>query len=323
MKTSSWRLLALLPAGALAVTTLAACGSDSGSADDGTISIVASTNVYGSIAEAIGGDDVEVTSIIDSASQDPHEYEATTSDLATLSGADIVIENGGGYDSFVDTMLDSVDTDPTVLTAVDISGLLDEDSDHSDEEHADEESEDGHDHVEGFNEHVWYDFHTVEAVAEEINEHLAEVDPDNAATYQANYEDFAAQVEDLESQVSDLASSTEGRGVAITEPVPLYLLTEAGLTNETPDEFSEAVEEGTDVPPRVLAETLALFDGDSDIAVLAYNTQAADDTTEQVQQAAEAAGVPVVDFSETLPDGVDDYVTWMQDNVDDLTAALG
>ncbi|WP_354003027.1 metal ABC transporter solute-binding protein, Zn/Mn family [Microbacterium elymi] len=47
---------------------------------DGRIAVVASTNVYGSIAEAVGGDRVDVTSIIDSFALDPHEYEASARD---------------------------------------------------------------------------------------------------------------------------------------------------------------------------------------------------------------------------------------------------
>ena len=99
------------------------------------------------------------------------------------------------------------------------------------------------------------------------------------------------------------------------------ILEEVGLVNETPEEFSEAVEEGTDVAPRVLQETLDLVGG-GNLALLAYNEQTADSTTEEVRTAAEEAGVPVVDFTETLPDG-ETYVTWQQSNLDAIAAALG
>ena len=102
----------------------------------------------------------------------------------------------------------------------------------------------------------------------------------------------------------------------------MYLLDAVGLVNHTPDAFSEAVEEGADVPPRVLKETLGLFGGPEDIAVLAYNAQTADATTEQIRAAAEAADVPVVEFTETLPQGKS-YVAWQHDNLDRLATALG
>src|SRR6478609_11298297 len=87
---------------------LTACGTGGGApsasrgADDspGTINVVASTNVYGDIARAIGGDKVSVTAIITKTSQDPHSYEATAQDRLAISKAELVIENGGGYDGF-------------------------------------------------------------------------------------------------------------------------------------------------------------------------------------------------------------------------------
>ncbi len=112
----------------------------------------------------------------------------------------------------------------------------------------------------------------------------------------------------------------EGTGVAITEPVPAYLLAELGLDNLTPEAFSEAIEEGADVPPLALDETLALF-ADGRVALLAYNAQTASPETERVREAAEAAGIPVVDFTETLPDGAD-YLSWMTDNVEAVAGAL-
>ena len=165
--------------GGLAVAALALTGCASAPAADdasGTLSIVASTNVYGSIAEAVGGDLVDVTSLITSAAQDPHSFEASAQDQLALSKADLVIENGGGYDPFIDTLLSAGSNDAPVVNASEASGLLEGDEhEHDDastgsasEAGHDHGEEDGHDHIEGFNEHVWYSFHGVEHVAEEI-----------------------------------------------------------------------------------------------------------------------------------------------------------
>lgn len=317
------RALPTLAALAIGLSALAGCSDDPDAGSDGELNIVASTNVYGDIAAAVAGDLATVTSVITSAAQDPHEYEASAQDRLAIEDADIVIENGGGYDSFVDTLLESTENDPVVISAVDTSGLAPEDDEHVDEEdHAEEDhaEEDGHHHIEGFNEHVWYDLHAVEKIAAEISHELGEVDPDNASTYEENYEAFAGDIAALEAEVEDLRTTAEGSHAAITEPVPVYLLDEVGLENLTPEEFSEAVEEGADVPPRVLQETLDLF-GEEEIAVLAYNSQTADETTEQVKAAAEDAGVPVLEFTETLPEGMS-YVEWQQANVDNLAQVL-
>ena len=70
------------------------------------VDVVASTSVYGDIVSSIGGDKVRVSSIINRTSQDPHSYEATTQDKLAVSKAELVVENGGGYDAFIDTLAD-------------------------------------------------------------------------------------------------------------------------------------------------------------------------------------------------------------------------
>jgi zinc/manganese transport system substrate-binding protein len=326
ISTPRTAVIGVIAVGAIALSGCATDADGTDAAATSGLSIVASTNVYGSIAEALGGDLVTVTSLITSAAQDPHSYEASAQDQLALSKADLVIENGGGYDPFIDTLLSASSTDVPVITASEASGLLEGDHDEDDADDAStssatEADHEGHDHIEGFNEHVWYSFHGVEHVAEAITAQLSELDADNAATYEANYEAFAAQLEQLEADAEALHTTTAGLGVAITEPVPLYLLEAAGFTNQTPDEFSEAIEEGTDVAPSVLQDTLALF-SDGSVALLAYNEQTASSETEQVRAAAEENDVPVVQFTETLPDGAD-YVSWMTDNLSAISAALG
>jgi len=318
--------------GTIAVTALAlaGCSASTPAADENAgLSIVASTNVYGSIAEAIGGDLVTVTSIITSAAQDPHSYEASAQDQLALSKTDLVIENGGGYDPFIDTLLSASSSEAPVVNASEASGLLEGDAHEHDDDAStsstdsaaeEEEGHEGHDHIEGFNEHVWYSFHGVEHVAEEIAHQLSELDADNAATYEANFTAFTGEIEALEARAEALHADTEGMGAAITEPVPLYLLEAAGFTNRTPEEFSEAIEEGTDVAPAVLAQTLALF-GSGSVSLLAYNSQTASNETEEVRAAAEENGVAVVEFTETMPDGAD-YVSWMTDNLSAISAAV-
>ena len=311
--------IAILSIATIGTLALAGC-APSVQADDGRLRVVASTNVYGSIAESIGGDLVSVTSIITSAAQDPHSYEASAQDQLAISKADLVIENGGGYDPFIDTLLEAASTDAVVLSASEASGLLEADHDHEAADHdaADHDADDheGHDHIEGFNEHVWYSLHGIEHVAEELAHQLGELDPDNAAAFDANLDAFAAELEQLEATVAE--TSVDGLPVAITEPVPLYLLEAFGLENMTPEEFSEAIEEGTDVAPSVLNETLGTV---GDASLLAYNSQTASAETERVRVTAEKAGVPVVEFSETMPDG-EDYISWMTANVSAVAAAL-
>lgn len=266
------------------------------------ITVVASTTVYGDLAATVGGDAVEVTSIIDDPNKDPHEYEASAQNQLALSKAQVIVKNGGGYDDFVDTMLDAAGNDTaTVLDAVEISGKTAE---------AGEE----------LNEHVWYDFPSVQKVIEELATTFAQIDPDQADTFRKNADELTAELDALVQREEELQGQYAGTPVAITEPVPLYLLEAIGLDNQTPEAFAEAIEEGTDVPASVLLGTLELFSG-AQVQLLAYNEQTAGPQTEQVLDAAEQNGVAVVPVTETLPDG-DTYVSWMSGNLDALADAL-
>ncbi|MDO9591094.1 MAG: metal ABC transporter substrate-binding protein, partial [Microcella sp.] len=154
MPTFSRSVSALLIAVATGAA-LSGCAAPTPQVDG--LSVVASTNVYGDIAASIAGDLATVTSIIDSAAQDPHSYEASAQDQLAIAGADVVIENGGGYDPFVGVLVAGSGTEAIVVTAVRAAGLDIED-DHSDEEEGDDHSEDegdddGHGHIEGVNEH--------------------------------------------------------------------------------------------------------------------------------------------------------------------------
>ncbi|TKV29752.1 ABC transporter substrate-binding protein [Arthrobacter sp. NamB2] len=337
---------------AVSALSLAACG-DGGSPASGetgtasgeeAITIVTATNVYGDIAATVGGDDVEVTSIVNSLSQDPHSYEATVQDKLSVSEADLVIENGGGYDTFLGRLAEETGVE-TVLSAVELSGLEAEagTEEHSDEaaaehgdeptaEHADEPTgehsdeptgehadEEGHDHG-AFNEHVWYDLPAMATLADAIADELGRLDEANTDEYRSRADAFTAELQSIQDRLAALASEGPGGKVAVTEPVPVYLLEDAGLENVTPEEFSEAIEEETDVPVAALEEMKALVSGKT-LAFLAYNDQTEGAQTEAVRSAADAAGLPVLDFTETLPDG-ENYISWMTANTDTIEAAL-
>jgi len=286
-------------ASALVLAAAAGCGSEEAAADDG-VQVVASTDVYGDLAKTVGGDRVQVTSVIDDPSADPHSYEASARTQLAVSEADLVIENGGGYDDFMGTLLSASERDPTVLTAVDVSGL---DAD-----------------AEGFNEHVWYDLPAMSDLVGEVADALGEIDPDGAEDYAANAGGLQDGIAALVAREESARAAASGAGVLMTEPVPGHLLDAIGAQDLTPGEFAEAIEEGSDVSPAVLQETLGLLTSGS-VRALVYNEQTSGPETEQVLAAAQTAGVPVVPVTETLPEG-EDYVGWMGANLDEVVAAL-
>jgi len=281
-----------LPVATIALLALAGCSAPQ--QDDGLVHIVASTSVWGDIASQIAGDHADVTSLIDGSDIDPHSFEASARDQLAISEADLIIANGGGYDPFMESLAEAAGSTAAEIDAYEASGLSDS------------------------NEHVWYSFAGTAQVVAAIVEQLSALDAGNAEAYAANGDALTEQIAALETRANGLAREGD---VAVTEPVPVYLLQSVGLTNATPADFTEAIEEGNDVPPLALQETLDLFASGS-VLLLAYNSQTASPETERVRQAAEDAGVPVVEFTETLPDGAD-YVSWMTANLDALQTALG
>ncbi|BDZ45343.1 hypothetical protein GCM10025866_12520 [Naasia aerilata] len=264
------RIVVLLAAALL----LGGCAT---SADDSRLSVVASTDVYADIARAVAGDRAEVRALLDSPAKDPHEYEASGRDLLAVSRADLVVQNGGGYDTFVTPLLKDA-PDAVVVTAVDLVP-------HS-----------------GDNEHVWYDLRTAAALATRLAAELSRLDPGGARGYEDRAGVFLAGIDALESRVAAVRPLAEGRTVLAPEPVPLYLLDAMGITDRTPPDLAESVEEGTDVAPGVLLGVLDTVRAGS-ISLLADNPQTATGQTGRIRQAAEASGVPVVEFTETLPRG--------------------
>ena len=322
-----------LPVAALAGRlVLAGCaGTAPAASDDDAFTIVASTTVYAQIAAEIAGDAAEVVPIIASAARDPHEYEATAADQLTVASADLLIVNGGGYDGFVDGLIASTGTTAPVLTAVGDAehdghdhtddGHGDHEDEHDGDEHADAHDEhEGHAHDHDVNEHVWYDPAAMAAFAAVIADELAELLPADAGTFQDNLAAFTAGIEAIETDLAGIRAEYEGTPVLATEPVAGYLLEAAGLEDVTPPAFSEAVEEGQDVPPAVLLDVLNLIADHGAGAVIA-NAQTGGAETDRVIAAAAEAGIPVVEFTESLPDGLT-YLQWMGQNVTDLAEAL-
>ncbi|QBJ97093.1 ABC transporter permease [Rhodococcus sp. ABRD24] len=295
----------------LAAVALTACGGSGGS--DGELRVVASTNVWGSVAQAVAGDRVQVTSIISEPSADPHSYEASPSDAAKVTDASLVILNGGGYDQFAENILESTGSKPTV-NAFD---LFEERTG----THAAESEGEHADHAHGsVNEHIWYDMPTVDATASAIAEQLGTLDPDGAATYRSNAEAFRTQLRQVSETSAAIAAAHRDAPVAQTEPIAYYLLQAAELKDRTPTDFTSAVENGTDPSPAAIAATRQLIT-DRQVRILVYNIQTQDKVTRNIRETAERSGIPIVEITETLPEGLD-FVQWQTRTAQSLADAL-
>ncbi|GAB3869577.1 zinc ABC transporter substrate-binding protein [Kibdelosporangium lantanae] len=289
----------LLVGAAALVLTLAACGGkEAPAAQPGKISVVTSTNVWGSVVQAVGGDAVDVHALISDPAADPHAFQSSPTDAVTLKNAKLAVYNGGGYDDFFAKLVqESGQGVPTIVT-FDLSGKK-----------------------AGTNEHVWYDLATVKKVADKVAEQLGTAAPDKKDTFAANAKAFDAKLDGLITEAKSIGEAKPGATVVVTEPVPVYLLETAGVKDVTPEEFSEAIEEETDPPATAVAQTTDLVKN-RQVAALVNNEQTETPVTKQLKDAAAAAGVPVVGVTETLPEGVTGYVDWMTKQVDALSGAV-
>jgi zinc/manganese transport system substrate-binding protein len=298
----------LLPGGvgcAVSLLVLSGCAnSDNGGADagaNGRIGVVASTDVWGSVVSAVGGNDVQVRSLINSPSQDPHGYESDAVDALEIGRAKLVISNGGGYDAFFAKAVSASGNNPSNVVAFDLSG------------------KGGKGGAEP-NEHVFYDLPTVAKVADRVAADLGGIDKKHRNTFTANARGFQHGIERLRTRAAKIGTTHPGLRAVCTESVADYLLRTAGIQVATPKEFAEAVEHDIDVPAEALARTMSLISGRK-VDILVNNAQAETPTTSQLKAVAGRAGVPVVDVTETQPAGTAGYLSWMGKTVERLTAA--
>jgi zinc/manganese transport system substrate-binding protein len=289
------RWLSTVAIGLAAITGCAAGGAP----HPGAAAVVASTDVWGSVASAVAGRHGPVKSILSGAAVDPHIYQVSPSDAAALIDAKLVVFNGGGYDSWVGDVLSKHQN----IKPVDAFSFLPNAGD----EHAP-------------NEHVFYDLSVVKSVANTIADRLAVIDPADNADYRANAAAFCRNVDAIAGSERAVASSYPNTSVIATEPVAYYLLQASGLVNRTPLTFSEANENGTDPSPADMAYVLDLI-SHRQVSTVLVNPQTTTPAINNLRDAARRAGVPVTEVTETLPDGTD-YLSWQRNTVNQLVAAL-
>lgn len=287
--------------GVALIVGLTGCGSNR-EKPAGLPMVVASTDVWGSVAQAVAGDDATVSSIVTNGSADPHSFEASPSDAAAIADASIVVYNGGGYDSWVDAVLENHRNVPTVnayslLNAAAVG------------------------EPQPANEHIFYELNTAKAVASRVAEKLAVDKPDKAAEFRSRAAEFGRKADAILQREREIGTARPGAAVVATEPVAHYLVRAAKVDDKTPEGFSNAIEQDTDPAPVDVAAMLDLITK-REVSALLYNDQTSTEVTKKVRAAAESAGVPVMEVTETLPAGKD-YLTWQSDTAERLAAALG
>ena len=257
------------------VLSLSGCSTppEPWTAGTGPIKIVASTNGWASVANLVAGEAATVSALIYNTNQDPHSFEASARDQLLIQEADIVIMNGGGYDDFVETLVNADDSPAILVNAYMAAG--------------DEER----------NEHIWYDVDQVGDVAAVIGGAIESVDPSLAEDVWASVDEFRAELAKRKATLDGLKAAGSCGRVFATEPLVDYLLEDAGCENVTPAEFSEAIEEERDVPPAVMEESKRILA--AGVEIMAVNESVSSPQIRELQNSEPT--LPNLGFGELLP----------------------
>lgn len=288
-------IAALASVGMLA--SVAACGSgQSTSEKNGTIEVAASVNQWGTVAKALGGDNVNVTSIINSTNVDAHDYEPTTSDIAKLQKAQVIIVNGAGYDAWAVKAAQTANA--IIVNAAEIGGVND-----------------------GENPHVWFSADVRKAVAQAITEAYEQADAAKKNDFDKMNDQWAAEENNVESKIAEVKQKTDGLAYAATESVASYLAEDIGLADATPSGYARATaNESEPTPTDIKQFTDALKAGE--IKLLVVNTQEESELTGKITDAAKSVEVPMVELTEQMPEQYDSLTAWMEGLVDAFSQAI-
>jgi zinc/manganese transport system substrate-binding protein len=293
MPPSPLRLIAVLIAAlALPIVLLAGCGgSSSSSSSSGSgekIAAVGAENEYANVIEQIGGKYVDASAIESNPNTDPHTFEASPSVAQEVSGADLVVQNGVGYDDYMEKIESaSPSSSRRVIDVQKLLGLPDSTP----------------------NPHLWYKPETMPAVAKALVVDLSALQPAHKAYFKENEERFNESLKPWLAGLKRFPSRYPNATVATTEPVSDYMLEAAGVKNLTPFSMQADIMNGTDPAPQDVALQEGLFSGRK-VKAFVYNQQVTDTLTETFRKAAAENGVPVVGVYETMPTGFT-YQKWM------------
>jgi zinc/manganese transport system substrate-binding protein len=261
---------------------------------------VGAENEYANVISQIGGKYVSTTAILSNPNTDPHTFESSPQVAEEVSAATLIVQNGVGYDDFMDKIESaSPNSGRKVINVQQLLGLPDSTP----------------------NPHLWYEPTTMPAVAVAIGKDLSALDPSHSSYFAANVTKFKSSLTPWYQAIAAVKAAFPGAPVATTEPVGDYMLEAAGTDNLTPFAFQADIMNGTDPSPQDVTIQNDLFTQHK-VKVFVYNQQVTDALTNSLLALAHQNDIPVVGVYETMPTPGYDYQSWMLAEVRALHNAL-
>jgi zinc/manganese transport system substrate-binding protein len=296
-RPASQTLIAIIIAMALLA---GACGTSTGSNRPGVINAIGTENQYADVLSQIGGKYVDVSSILNNPNTDPHTFEASPRIAEEVSNAQLIVQNGVGYDTFMNKIESATQSsERKILVVQNLLGLPDSTS----------------------NPHLWYSPKTMPVVAKAMAAALTALQPSHKAYFESNLVLFDNSLKPWLDAIAAFKARYGGTPVATTEPVADYLLEAMGMRNLTPFVFQADIMNGVDPAPQDVTLENGFFSKHL-VKVFCYNQQVVDALTTSIRQNAQSAGIPVVGVYETMPTPGYDYQTWMLAEVNAIERAV-
>jgi zinc/manganese transport system substrate-binding protein len=264
------------------------------------LQVVAAENFWGSLAAQLGGDRVQVTSVITSPATDPHDYEPTAADARTFAEAQMVIVNGIGYDPWAPKLIaaNPVDGRP-VLTVGGLVGIR-----------------------AGGNPHRWYSPSNVQQVIAAIARDYSTLDPKDAGYFQQRKKGFERRgLARYKLLIQTIRRRYHGVPVGASESIFAPLAQALALDLSTPPSFLQAISEGTE-PTAKDKTTIDRQIARKQIKVWIYNSQNSTPDVKRITDAARATGIPVTTITETLTPASATFQSWQSRQLEALAASL-
>ena len=261
----------------------------------GPIRVVASVNQWGLLAQQLGGTQVQVTSILRNTNVDAHDFSPTSSDISTVTNAQVLVVNGAGYDSWA--------TKPSTkaLSTVNAASTIGAEA--------------------GDNPHLWFSSDVRAKVAQSIRDAYISALPSQKDYFTKLYDQWKAKEESLKKVIARFAKKYSGKPYAATESVAYYLMADLGLKDMTPKGYSTAMQNESEPSATDLQSFQTLIEQHRGRLVIS-NPQEGSDAVNMVLGTAGRADVPVVEVTEQVPDKYKTLDEWITALTGDFTKAM-
>ena len=208
---------------------LAACGSEKSKTETSQkLNVSVTFNALSEFAEAVGGDKVEVSTIIP-AGTEPHGFEPKAQDLVKLSKASVFVYNGLGMELWAEDAVAAADNpDLIVVEASDGVTPITNTEEEEIEEHGQ------------YDPHIWLSLKCAETELTNIKAAFVKADPDNKEYYEKNCSDYIAELESLYNDYSEKFASVDNNSFVTGHAAFGYLCRDFNLTQmSVEDVFAE------------------------------------------------------------------------------------